>query len=574
MSVQISHFLEGVKFTPINNNGFTINFERDPSVKFSNDVTALNTVELPEEQTKQVIQSLDTYGIQRALKYNIMIGGVNYQFMADLTNTLTFHDVKTIINIERFRGKDDVIKSMEGITFESLYQRGLINESHMVNIPYVIMREDAGMKAFQASIMIFFIGWQLAETIATTAKLVGELIAAVTPSVVVPVGATVNTGQIVKYALLLVLEAIKIAVLIVALIRMMEDFFEYVHPKLRQFKAMTADMLLTRALSDLGMTYQSSLKSEFTRCTVLPVPIDYKEIKWWQILESEDDRIVNRGYPTSSDTTPTLMSLIDELENMFNLQPVVRGNVLHLQPKGYVVDESPTILPNNFNDQTLLDSVFRVDCSEWWKNKIITYQNDITDNTLYDNPRGLRVEYLAYADDDSEWTRIRGNKHIQINFALGTIKKDTKLESIIKSTLSTVDNFLGTNFNSRYKKRDGVLAVSQSNFNVTKMLYQVGGKQTADYVQKIGAGALWNKYHYMDTPNNLTFRVYSDVPMQMNNEMFLGVLNDNTTYLETDEKVDIISCAYTPEDANAVTTFRIKDVNFGRHIKVKKIYEE
>lgn len=575
MSTAVRHYLEGVQFTPINNDEFTINFERDPSVKFSNDVTALNTVELPKEATDVLRQSIEQFGGQRALKYNIQVGGNSYLFMADLTSQLSFADVQTTINIERFRGKDDLVKSMIGLSFESLFQAGKIREYDFIDIPYVIMRPDAGEKAFQASIMMFFIGWQLAESIATTARLVGELISAVTPSVVIPVGATVNTGQIIKYALLIALEAVKIALLIVALIKLADQFFEYVHPKLRHFKAMTVDRLLTIALADLGLTYTSTHRPDFMKLTVLPIPMDYKETKWWQILESEDDRIINRGYPTSGDTVPTLMALIDELESIYNLRPVVRGNVLQLETKGFQNMVDQTMLPNNFNDQNLLDSRFSVDCTEWWKNKIISYTNDIADSTLYDNPRGLRVEYLAYADDDSEWTRIRGSQRIQINFALGTIKKETKLESIIKSTLTTIDNFLGTNYNSRYKKRDGVLAVSQPNFNVTKLLYQVGGKQTSDYVEQIGAGALWRKYHYMDVPSNLTYRVYSEVPMQFNNETFLGIINDNGTYLEgTEDTVDVISCAYTYEDSTAITTFRMKDLNFGRFVKVKKIYEE
>lgn len=574
MSTLIKHFLFGDEFKPINNDSFTINYEHAPESEWTNDVTATNVVKLPEIQYRKLINHLNTLGVQRALPYDLKVGNSTFNFQADLTQGLVFEETQCEINIERFKSKDDVIRNIDSLTFEFLYQKGFISESDMIKIPYVIIPENQLEKLFMSSVMIYFVAQQIADSISTTAKLVGELIDAVTPDVVAPAGATVKVGTIIKYALLIILEIAKLIMLSIALTKLAQQFIELILPKLRYFKAMTFDKLLTKALANQGLTYSSTLTSEFRKFTVLPVPIDYQQKKWWDFLTNDDDRLINRGYPTSSDTVPTLRSLTDEICKIFNIKPVLRNNVLYLNPKGNPIATPPVIIPHNKVLQDIVEERFNVDCSQFWKTKIISYQNDLMDKMLFDNPRGLRVEYQAYTDDNSEWTKIRGYNRIDINFALGTIKKETKLEKKLKNICSKIDSFLGTGLLQKMKKRDGVLSLTQPQFAMTKLLYQVGGKQTTDYVQQLGAGALWNKYHYMDVPKNLCFRVYENMPMPINNEMFLAIVNEENIQLEDGGTVDVISCSYTPEDSTALTTYRFIDKNFANHIKTRKVYEE
>lgn len=571
----VSHFLENVQFTPVNNDGFTLFYERNPSESWSNDIGATNLVQLPSEQYEQLRTHIDTYGIQKAMRYNIMIGNKNFQFISDLTEGLSFTDTTPDIRIERFKSKDDLKTNIDSLTFELLWQEGYLTEADRVKIPYVIVPENVEEKLFQCLIMMYFVADQFAQSIKTTSQLVADLISASTPSANAG-GPVVNVGLIIRYALQILLETAKLVALAIALTKLAQQFIELILPRLRYFYGMTVQTLLTKALSypGIGLTYNSALTNIFKRVTLLPVPIDYKNKKWWDLFSTEDDRILNRGYPTSSDTTPTLGELISELEKMYNLRPVVRGGILNLQPKGTFLTQTPTYIQNNKTDQEGLEDRFDVDCSEMWKTKIISYTNDFSDKMLYDNPRGLRVQYTAYSNDSSEWTRIRGIQDIRINFALGTIKKETKIEKEIKKVAKALDSFLGTNLINKVKKRDGVLALSQSQFEVTKILYQIGGKQTNDYVQQIGAGALWTNYHYMDVPSNLCFRVYNNMPIAMNTDLFDAVFSDDLIKLETDEQVDIINCEYVPEDSTANVTYRKKDSKFAKHIKVKKVYED
>src|SRR5690606_32136429 len=194
-------------------------------------------------------------------------------------------------------------------------------------------------------------------------------------------------------------------------------------------------------LAEYGIKYESSLKNEFKRLTLVTVPIDFKKKKFFQLLLNEDSRVLNRGYPTSSDTTPTVGMLITEICNMFNINPRISNNTLRLEPKQTNVILPTVAIDHNFNKQEAKENEFELDTSRLWNTKIISYLNDSSDKCLYDNPKGLRVEYKTVpVGATNELTIIKGFKEIRINFALATIKEETKLDEFLEKLAKASDN--------------------------------------------------------------------------------------------------------------------------------------
>jgi hypothetical protein len=305
------------------------------------------------------------------------------------------------------------------------------------------------------------------------------------------------------------------------------------------------------------------------------VPIDFKKKKFFELLVSEDDRILNRGYPTSSDTVPTLGTLIDEISKIYNIRPRIQNSTLILNPKQNDNIVPSVTIDNNFNSQDKKENEFELDLSGIWNTKIISYQNDSTDKMLYDNPRGLRVEYKTIANGVpiDELTLIKRFEEVRINFALATIKSETRFENFIMDLAKVSDKILNTSFASKINKRAGVMAISQEQFSITKLLYQTGGKQTKDYVSRIGAGSLGRNYHAIDESKNRVFRVFSAMPTRMENSQFNGILENNIVTLEG-QQVEVTSMDYLPETSASTVSYKVKELEWTKHLKTITIYEE
>lgn len=575
MSNLIQHQIDGVYFEPVNKDDFTLSFESIPTERWIRDFDTSGEIILPEEGYKVLLNHLSNVGVQQGIPYNIKIDGKNNKFFVDLSKNISISQTDAQVSIQRFKSKDDIISNLENLTWEFLFQTGAITSGSMIDVPFIVIKENQAEILITAALTAYAIGNFIADSIASTAKLIGELIAAVTPSVVVPAGATINIGTVIKFALLLVIELAKLVLLTMALIALTKQVFDLILPPLQNLKAMTFDTLLRIGLASQGLTYKSSLIEEFRKCTVVPVPIDEQKKKWFEYLNN-DDRILNRGYPTSSDTTPTVMMFIDEVCKMFNVQPYVQGTIVNLEPKGWQYSQPITELAHNFNDQNGLENEYTIDTSGVWNTKILSYLNDPSDKQLFDNPKGLRAEYKSKPNNLApldQLTNIKGFIDLRFPFALGTIKGETKLEKSIKKLAKTIDKVLSTNFVSKLSKRDGVLAVSQLQFSVTKMIYQTGGKQKKDYVQQIGAEALYNKYHKIDDPKYQIFENYADMPLAMNNDNFNGILGNNIVSLEG-ENAEVLKAEYNPESNTGVVSYRKQNLEFGKNIITYLVYAE
>jgi hypothetical protein len=72
-----------------------------------------------------------------------------------------------------------------------------------------------------------------------------------------------------------------------------------------------------------------------------------------------------------------------------------------------------------------------------------------------------------------------------------------------------------------------VLIVSQQYFVNTKLLYTSNGKQLENYIDKIGASALWYNHHYLSQIQLNGYKIKEFVKILMNDENFVNLLNNN-----------------------------------------------
>lgn len=571
--MRIKHSINGVNFVPTNKDAFSLQAQFGEKLgEWMNDFTAENRVVLPQEAYIELLRHFNDTGVQQMPRYNISIDNNNNEFYVDLYNNVRVAGSMAEVSIKNFISKDNIKDSIYNLTFEYLKQSGKITDSDMIRIPYVVIPDDIGSKILSITMMIFVLTKEIIDRSIKLTTRIGDLIAGTTPSV--GVGVVYPTGALIRFGILIAMDVAILVLLTLALIRLFKQAFELLYPPLRHMKAMTVDRLLTISLAEFGISYQSSLKHIFGKLAIVPVPIDFQKKKFFELLLNEDDRILNRGYPTSSDTIPTAGLLIDELCKMYNIMPRIKNNKLILEPKATEINPIPVMLDHNFANQDKKEIEFDLDMSKIWNTKIISYLNDSTDKTLFDNPRGLRVEYKTIPTVQSdELTIIKGFEGIRINLALATIKKTTKLDSFLMSMAKASDNLLNTNFVSRLNDRDGVMALSSDNFSITKLIYQNNGKQPANYTSFIGAASLGSNYHSIDSSSNSLFRVFSGVRVRMDNLQFNSILQNNVVNLEGEE-AEVLSVDYLGEDSIATISYRQKELKWGDKMQTIKVYEE
>lgn len=570
---RIKHFINGVEFVPKNKDEFTLsaNFP-DSFTEWENDFSTGNTVIMPVEGYLEILQHLEIKGVGEMPTYTIQIDGSNYDFYVDLYGATRFKGSYAYVSIAKLDDKNTVKQQVDNLTFQYLKSIGKINNGVLTDVPFVVVPDDIGSKLLTLALMIYTITREIIDTSQQLVERVGDLLSATIPSA--GLGVVYPLGNVARLATLIAMDVAKLILLTIAFKKLIQQAFELLVPPVRIMKGMTFDRLLSIGLGHINMTYSSSLKSEFQRFTVVGVPIDFQNKKFFDILLGFDDRVLNRGYPTASDSVPTLGALIEEICKMFNIQPRINGAELILEPKQNNSLTPTVTLDDNFADQDIKEIEKELDLSKLWNTKIISYQNDQSDTLLFDNPKGLRVEYKTTTmQTPNAYTKVKGIEDIRINFALATRKKETKLDEFLKDLAKVADQLLNTSFLSKLKNREGVMAISRDQFFKTKLIYQIGGKQPENYLSKIGSQRLYKDFHKIDESKNNVNMITQNVRVRMDNSLFDSIIDYNFVFLGGKE-VEILTLDYLPEMGTAEISYREKKNEWGDKLKTIKVYEE
>ena len=156
---------------------------------------------------------------------------------------------------------------------------------------------------------------------------------------------------------------------------------------------------------------------------------------------------------------------------------------------------------------------------------------------------------------------IRGFNDVNIPFALAVRKgRLSYIEIFGRTFLQLADSIIGlfgadTNFTSLITDRLGVTQLSSQFYGVTKVLYAVNGRQPSNYVDKIKASNIYNLYHKINEINVNGYKVYNEVPLQLNEQEFINLLDNNYLYING-ALCEVLTLRFTDERSKAVITYR------------------
>jgi hypothetical protein len=565
----VIHYINNIEITPRNRTeiGLISDFSGNP------DVLSLNTetIILPREAKDIVDQHIASVGLFQGIPYKItMDGGVSLDYFIDLTDGVKVRQHEIEVKLKRRRYLDDFRSQANGLSFEYMVSQGVQYTTRQV--PYFVVKDNQLEQTLQLSIVTYIMTKELIQSIKDTATAIANVVEASTPVGIPP---TPNIGAIIKASLMAAAQIIYTGAVLIAVIKLGAQILATMFPPKRNFLGVRFVELLEKSCAYMGYTFASStIDRKWVLC---PVPLVRDADSIFDKVVSAVSPAYNKGYPTASDTTPTLGTFIDALETMFNARLIVQNNQVRIERRDWLQNQSTSNLIPSLSLQADRDDEYTyvTDNGEVWKRYYIHYQTDFTDlHTCEGEVYGAHdVEFSTeplFPVTDSQLLTIRGLNDVNVPFALARRKdKLTIVEALTKGVLAVVDAVSGifgggTSFVAQINSRKDAIRISQQYFSITKVLYANEGEfvvssfvQRPDYLDYCGARALWDGFHYINDIAENDWILKENVRVRLTAQEFVTLQSNNFVVLDG-VVVEILKIEWIDEKSWAQISYRVR----------------
>jgi hypothetical protein len=553
------HLLNGVEITPRNRDsiGVVSTFEGNPDELSLN----VDSIVLPREAYAMVKQHIATIGLFEGIPYSVESGGVTLDYYIDLTDPgNTYKSFECELKIKRRKAIDNFRDNAAGTSFELLLKRDV--EFPTFNVPYVIIKDNQVELALITGITLYMMTSALIQSIKDLATTLSQGIQASTPNAGVP--PSIDVGDIIAYIINVTAQIVFIAAQLVAIIQMATKFYSLIFPPIRNLLGCTIWDLMRVGCEQLGYTFNSTLAVQYPNYTILPVPLVRNRKSIFDWIPEELTAPFNKGVPSSSDTTPTIGTLFDAAEILFNARTRVVNGVVQFERRDWWANVTPNNIIPALNLQAERTDEFSYNTDEVWKRYYIHYNLDTMDIHTMDKIYDYHdAEYSTEPTNvvNADLVSIKGLNDVNIPFAMGARKENLNwLEKLVKGMFEFID-FLtgifggGTNFATKIENRKGVLMVSQNYFTTTKLLYCINGKQQPDYLDFMAARSIWGKFHYINQIQLNDYVIKNEARIRMTQSDFVNLLNNNFAEING-VMCEILRIEWIDEKSFAQITYR------------------
>lgn len=548
------HFLNGIEIAPKNltDIGVVSTFTDNPDILS----LSVDSVILPREANEIVQTHIQNVGLFEGIPYSVeMDDGVTIEYYVDLIDGVNVRQHEIEVNLKKRRSKDNFIERARGSSFELLKSKGVNFTSH--DVPYFVIKDNQFETALQLAIMSYIIGdavYQQSLAVGTAINNLVEVSAPIFGLASPPfVGITIsyNVAGIIVHSLNLVLQLVYLGLLVVLLIDLATQLILTIFPPKRKLKGTYVREIMEKCCAYFGYTFASDLLDAHPYWAIVPVPLTQDRKSLWKILPEEIFPVFNSEVPSSSDTTPTIMTFIEGLEAMFNARTIVRDSEVRLERRDWLQEQTILQLEPALNLQSDRDDEFSYNTEEVWKRYYIHYQTDFqdlhtADGITYDKSDAEFSTEPTFAVTNEDLVTIKGINDVNIPFALGSRKNELNwLEKLAKEVLVNIDNVTGifgggTNFGAQIDSRKDCLQISQQYFSTTKMIYGQSGavkpgeiiQTESDFNNVVSAKSLWDKYHYINAIQNNDYIIRENVRIRISSSNFVSLLSNNFALID------------------------------------------
>jgi len=566
------HYLNDIEITPRNRLeiGVISDFSGNPEILS----LSTDTIILPREAKDIIDQHIASVGIFQAIPYKVtMEGGITLQYYVDLIEGMKVRQHEVEITIIRRGYLDDFRTQAAGLSFEYMVSQGV--DFSIRRVPYFIVKDNQLEASLQLGIVAFIMTKELIQAIKDTASAIADVQMAAIPSFTLAGVPVVNTGAIIAASLKAAAQIIYTAAVLVAVIKLGAQLLATYFPPKRNFLGTRFLDLLEKSCNYMGYSFASATISKQWVFVGVPLVRDADSI--FDKVVSAVSPAYNKGYPTSSDTTPTLGTFIEALETMFNARLIVRNNQVRLERRDWLNTQAMTNIVPSLSLQSQRDDEYSYMTTngEVWKRYYIHYQTDFTDlHTCEGEVYGAHdAEFSTeplFPVTDPQLTLIRGLNDVNIPFALARRKdKLTIIEALAKGLLAVVDAVTGvfgggTSFVAQINSRKDAIRISQQYFAVSKVMYANIGEfvvesfvQRPDYLDFCSAKALWDGYHQINSIQQNDWILREGVRVRMTAQDFVTLQSNNFVNVDG-VLVEILKVEWIDEKSFAQISFRTR----------------
>lgn len=556
MSLETTYLIAGENFRPVNASDIGIKMDWRGDVQEAE----LNTdsIVLSNRAKVIVLDHIAQYGIFQGVPIIVQVGNTVLEYYIDLQENPKisgFGDSEIEVSIKRRRSVRWFREKINATSFE------VVNKTHpisTIDVPYLIVPNN------QAEMLIMLL---ISAYVLTKALIEGikELVTAVTDFIkIVFVGAGFQLGQTIAAALLLIARIIYVAALIVALIDLTKQIIELIFPPVRKLKGSTIRELAVKGCAKVGLNFSSTVLDELDKLTLMPVPLQKTNKSIFKNLISLNNQSYTKGYPTARDSISTVGKLFDYLEDLTQSELRIIGDTVYLEEESYWVDNSGLQIINTLNLQDVRENQWTYNSGDWWKRYYLHWQYDLSDEHTMDKMGSLDMEwsteYVTISDPDL--FVVKGLVDIALPFALGNRKDSlTWVEKACMPFAKLADevvNFFGGNSSlvSKIVGRIGVTQISQQYYTTSKMLWATNGKQPPNYLDKIGALVIANRFHAKNKVKENFKRIQSArIPLSTAN--FDMIVNNNYVQDEQGNSLKLLTFDFVNDSKEAEIEYSV-----------------
>lgn len=540
------HFLNGIEIAPKNLDdiGVTTDFTENPEIN----KISVSSVILPREAKDIIKNHIENVGLFEGIPYQIETGGVTFEYYVDFIEGIRVRDHEIEVSLKKRKSLDDFFERAKGSSFEILATNGVNFVSH--DVPYFVIPENRFELSLQLSIVTFIMAKETFEAGERLVEAVNLLIEASTPIVglappALPV-VSVNTPAIIGASLRVIATLVYFGLMLVALTNIATQLFLVLFPPKRKLKGTYFRELLEKSCEYFGYTFQSDLLDEQPFWTFVGVPLVRERESFWDILPEQIFPIYNKAYPSSSDVTPSVFTFIQALETMFNAKVFIFDNVVRLEKRDWLQNQTLLQLTPALALQSERSDEFTYNTEDVWKRYYLHYQVDYqdlftADGTTYDGAFTEKSCEPSFPVTNNDLVLIKGLNEVIIPFSLGARKEKLDwIDLIAYEVLLTIDTISGifgggTNFAQQITERKNAMRISQTYFSNSKVIYgEVGAVKSGEIVQTkddfeniVQASALFDEYHKSNEIQNNDYIIRENVRIRISAQDFVSLQNNN-----------------------------------------------
>lgn len=513
--------------------------------------------------------------------YRIEIGELGNSFgfdgYLDFASGVDFIDECEVeCQLKREQGTDWINEVADGFSYRYLESIGVITKNDFFGVPYVINYIPDGVQLLLLAISTFQVTRETIDAVKAVANQIADVIDAATLVIGVPPG--VDIGNIIQAVLSLIAQVAYTALLIVALVKLIEQIIEELMPPKRYHLGIPIRLLFQRACDHLNLNFSSSLLDSLDTGTNKWVVIPSKGHRGGEKPTGADNTWKETGVPSQQDPLDTFGGVIRTFKRMFNADFQIQNGTFIFERRDYFEKTSGYVIPDTFTNQDALYDVNGFNSDEIKANYNINWAFDQQDMNTLDNQVGriFQATLSPKVTNNAKLTNLTGLEEVAIPISLA-VRKDslTAVEEVVKALATALDALAGQlgnpqSLSGKINSRIGAMHTSSHFSTIPKMVVMAGSQLQKDQRSIMAASKLWDDYHYINSFKPINgkhnqYWIYREQKIPFCFEDFVTILDNNQVETASGEIAEIESLEWNVWDNFATINYRVNrlyDNNF------------